>query len=144
VVTELFDAVTSWQTLLTVILVFGFAPGFLLRLLLSIYPRNHPRRRELVAQLYTLHRIERPFFVAEQLETVLFEGVPGRAAVVWKWLKQRTFAPLLYWWDLCRFRWLVRRAERLSLSGSYPRAITSLVISIQLWQAGGNSMHWWI
>lgn len=76
---ELLRAVVSWPTLLVVVLSFGFVPGFVLRLLVMIYPRDDPRRRELVSQLYVLRRLERPFFVAEQLETVLFEGVPHRA-----------------------------------------------------------------
>jgi hypothetical protein len=64
--------------LLLVVLIFGFLPGFMLRLIVKVYPPDHPRRRELVAELYTIKRIERPFFVAEQLETALFEGLPAR------------------------------------------------------------------
>jgi hypothetical protein len=76
---ELFEMVASWRSLLFVVVVFGFAPGFLLRLLVKIYPKNDPRRQELVAQLYLLGRLERLLYVGEQLETVLFEGVPARA-----------------------------------------------------------------
>jgi uncharacterized membrane protein len=76
---ELFEAVASWHSLLLVFVVFGFAPGFLLRLIVKIYPKNEPRRRELVAELYSLGRLERVLFVGEQLETVLFEGMPARA-----------------------------------------------------------------
>jgi hypothetical protein len=75
---ELFEAIASWRSLLLVFVVFGFAPGFLLRLLVKIYPKNDPRRQELVAQLYTPGRLERVLFVGEQFETVLFEGVPAR------------------------------------------------------------------
>lgn len=78
VTAELFEAVVSWPTLLSVLLVFGFAPGFVLRLLVMIYPKGDARRKELVAELYVLPRLERPLFVAEQLETVLFEGMPTR------------------------------------------------------------------
>lgn len=63
---------------LLVLLVFGFAPGFVLRLLVQLYPRDNPRRRELIAELYSVPRIQRPLWVAEQLEVVLFEGVPAR------------------------------------------------------------------
>jgi hypothetical protein len=88
-VIELVEAVASWQSLLLVIAIFGFAPGFILRLLVKIYPRDDPRRQELVAELYTLGRIERPLFVAEQFETVLFEGLPHRAKSVWTSTRKR-------------------------------------------------------
>jgi hypothetical protein len=76
--TELPAADIALGSLLLAVLVFGFAPGFILRLLVKIYPRKDPRRDELTAQLYVLPRLERPFFVAEQFETVLFEGLPHR------------------------------------------------------------------
>jgi hypothetical protein len=71
-------AAASWQTLLMVLVVFGFAPGFVLRLLVRIYPKSDPRRTELIAELHALGWIERPLFVVEQMETVLSEGVPHR------------------------------------------------------------------
>jgi len=40
--TELLEAIASWQTLALALLVFGFAPGFVLRLLVKIYPRDDP------------------------------------------------------------------------------------------------------
>lgn len=67
-------------SVLTFVLVFGVAPGLFLRLLVLIYPRDDPRRRELVAQLYTLGRVERLLFVGEQFETALFEGTRQRLA----------------------------------------------------------------
>lgn len=69
--------VISWPTLGCALLVYGFAPGALLRLIVVLYPRGHPRRRELIGELYAYPRIMRPFWVAEQLETALFEG-PAR------------------------------------------------------------------
>jgi len=77
---ELLKAVASWQNLLLVILVFGFAPGFCLRLIVLAYPRSNPRRKELIAELYVRSRIERPLWVAEQLETALFEGLGCRVS----------------------------------------------------------------
>jgi hypothetical protein len=84
--TELLHTIASWPSLLLVVLVFGFAPGFCLRLIVLTYPRSDPRRTELIAELYTVPRIQRPLWVAEQLETALFEGVPHRLAAVLRWV----------------------------------------------------------
>jgi hypothetical protein len=97
----LFHAVVSWHTLLVIVLMFGFLPGFVLRLLVMIYPRDDPRRCELVAQLYTLDRLERPLFVAEQLETVLFEGVPHRLSSLARSFRRWRYAPLLGMFVFC-------------------------------------------
>ncbi|TWG07567.1 hypothetical protein [Saccharopolyspora dendranthemae] len=65
----------SLPGLLTVVGVFGFAPGLCMRLIALMYPRTHPRRRELHAEMKIVPRIERPFWVAEQLEEGLSEGL---------------------------------------------------------------------
>jgi hypothetical protein len=75
---ELLAAVTSWPGLVLVLVVFGFAPGFCLRLIVLAYPSSDPRRAELIAELYAVPRIERPLWVAEQLEVALFEGLIHR------------------------------------------------------------------
>jgi hypothetical protein len=77
---ELIDAVASWQTLLLAVGVFGFAPNVVLRLLLLAYPKNDPRRRELIAELKAMKWFERPFWVADQFGTALFDGLPRRKA----------------------------------------------------------------
>lgn len=46
---ELLEAVASWPTLLFIVIVFGFAPRFCLRLIVLAYPRSDPRRAELIA-----------------------------------------------------------------------------------------------
>lgn len=79
--TELIGKIVSWPTLLflgVVFVLYGFAPGFTLRLTVLLYPRDHPRRRELIAELYTVPRLHRPFWVMEQLETALAEGLTLR------------------------------------------------------------------
>jgi hypothetical protein len=76
----LLQTVASWPSLLLVIVVFGFAPGFCLRLIVWTYPRDDPRRCELVAELYAVPRIQRPLWVAQQLEVALFEGLTPRVS----------------------------------------------------------------
>jgi hypothetical protein len=68
----------AWPTLGVALLVFGFAPGPVLRLILLFYRRGNPRRQELLGELYAVPRIDRPFWVAEQLEVALFEGLRDR------------------------------------------------------------------
>jgi hypothetical protein len=70
--------IISWPVLGTALVVFGFAPGAVLRLTVLAYPRDDPRRRELLGELYAVPRIERPFWVAEKLELALIEGLGGR------------------------------------------------------------------
>jgi hypothetical protein len=79
--TELLATVASWPSLLLVVVVFGFAPGFLLRLIVLAYPRGDPRRDELIAELYAVPRVQRPLWVAQQLEVALFEGLGHRISV---------------------------------------------------------------
>jgi hypothetical protein len=73
------DAIASWQTFALALLVFGFAPGALLRLIVLAFRADDPRRRELLAELHAVPRIERPFWVLEQLEVALCEGLWERA-----------------------------------------------------------------
>jgi hypothetical protein len=73
------DAVASWQTLALSCLIFGFAPGFVLRFVSLAYHRDDPRRREMRAELHAVPRIERPLWVAEQIELALCEGLWQRA-----------------------------------------------------------------
>ena len=72
--------IVSWPSLGVALLVFGFAPGAVLRLIVLAFPRDDPRRRELLSELYAVPRIERPFWVFEQLELALFEGLRRRFA----------------------------------------------------------------
>jgi hypothetical protein len=75
---ELLDAVVSWRIFVVALLVFGFAPGAMLRLIVLAFHPEDPRRRELLAELHCVPRIERPFWVIEQLEVALFEGIGSR------------------------------------------------------------------
>ena len=78
----------SWsvRTLLTVMFVFGFAPGLLLRIIVLAFERSDPRRRELIAELYNVPRFHQPLWVAQQLEVALSEGlVPRLVKIVKRW-----------------------------------------------------------
>jgi hypothetical protein len=70
--------IVSWPTLGTALLIFGFAPGLALRLIILAFPRDDPRRRELLGELYQVPWIERPFWVVGKLELALTEGLWGR------------------------------------------------------------------
>ena len=87
--TELLKAVTSPWNLLWVVVVFGFAPGFCLRLIVRAYPPDDPRRDELIAELYAVPSIKRPLWVAEQLEVALFEGLVRRVSAAIRRLGDR-------------------------------------------------------
>lgn len=87
---NLVESATNVRTLLVAIGIFGLAPGIVLRLIVRSYPKGHPRREELVAELYAIPMGVRPFWVAQQLETAVFEGLPTR----WRaWRAQRRVAP---------------------------------------------------
>lgn len=75
------ESLLSWPTFLLALLVFGFAPGAVLRVIVLAFHHDDPRRAELIAELYVVPRIERPFWVMQQLEVALFEGVWDR--IVW-------------------------------------------------------------
>ena len=69
-----------WQSFLLFLLVFGVMPGVVLRIIVLAHPRNSGRRKELIAELYAVPRVQRPLWVAEQLELALTEGIGGRLA----------------------------------------------------------------
>lgn len=72
------SAAAVWPSFLLALMVFGLLPGLVLRLIVRIYPKEHPRRRELVAELYNLDYFKRPFFVVQDLELAFCEGIPAR------------------------------------------------------------------
>lgn len=82
---ELVEFATSWKTYLGAVLLFSLAPDMILHLAVLAYPKSHPRRRELVAELKVVPRRERPFWVAEQVTSVLVEGVAERRATAKPW-----------------------------------------------------------
>jgi hypothetical protein len=89
----LLETVAVWPGLLLAILVYGFLPGFCLRLIVLAYPRGDPRRDELIAELYAVPRVGRPFWVAQQLEVALFEGLGHRVSATIRRLRDRHRKP---------------------------------------------------
>ena len=79
--TKLLEFVVNWRMGLVVLVVFGFAPGAMLRLIVLAFHRDDPRRSEMLAELHRVPRLERPLWVVEQMEVTLFEGIWER--VVW-------------------------------------------------------------
>jgi hypothetical protein len=90
---EFLNAIVSWETFLVSLLAFGFAPGAVLRLIVLAFHRDDPRRREMLAELYRVPRLERPYWVMQQLEVALFEGV-------WERLRWAGAGRLYDWWFL--------------------------------------------
>jgi hypothetical protein len=78
---NLLELVATWGvgTVLTTAALFGFFPKFVMHLIVLVYPHDHPRRRELPAELTALPHRKRLMWVAEQLATMFFDAVPARA-----------------------------------------------------------------
>jgi hypothetical protein len=94
--TSLFSQIISWRALGVAIAVFGFGPRAVLRIIVMAFARSDPRRRELLAELHSVPRWERPLWVAEQLEVALAEGMAGRLARAYRrWAPVRRTAA---WW----------------------------------------------
>lgn len=85
VVSVLLDAGPWLAGLGAGLLIFGFIPRLALRLISMVFPKSDDRRREMLAELHVVPRWERPFWVAEQLERAVVEGIPSRI----KWAKGR-------------------------------------------------------
>ena len=79
--TSLLEAVVSWPTFLLALFIFGFAPGAALRLIVLAFPKDDPRRHELLAELYAVPTMKRPIWVVQQLEVAICEGLKDR--LVW-------------------------------------------------------------
>lgn len=71
----LMNAASAWGLFAVALLVFGLAPGLALAMIVRLLHKDDPRRRELQAELYAVPRWERPFWVCEQLEVALREGL---------------------------------------------------------------------
>jgi Uncharacterized protein conserved in bacteria (DUF2314) len=75
IITHLIEDYANWKLALLIIFSFAIFPQWVLRLLLLTYPRDDPRRKELLGELYPIKYYKRPFWVAEQFETALAEAI---------------------------------------------------------------------
>ena len=57
---------------------FGLLHPLVLRWLVCIFPKSHPRRAELIAELYIRPLHGRLFYVVQCLEVSIAEGLPAR------------------------------------------------------------------
>lgn len=89
----MFDYFLSVEALTVALVVFGVAPGLVLRLIVLAFHPEDPCRDELRGELYGVPRWERPLWVAEQLEIAISEGLWGR--LVWA-----ATGHLIYRWHL--------------------------------------------
>jgi hypothetical protein len=98
----------SIPVLLVAMLLFGFAPGAVLRVIVLAFPPDDPRRKELRAELAAVPRLERPLWVAEQIEVAIAEGLFPRAIgiasgrIIYRWhlssgVKSHEENPGTYW-----------------------------------------------
>lgn len=90
---ELLDGVNVLNTLLVSVAVFSLAPHAVLNLVVMLYPKSHPRRAELRAEVHAVPRWQKPFWVAEQLCTVAVEAVPLRFSALVRRLSRRSLRP---------------------------------------------------
>lgn len=84
---ELLQRHLNLTGLLLLVFVFGFAPGIALAAIVRLIPDSE-RRNEIQAELYSVPRWDRPFWVGQQLEVALRIGL----------------APKISWW-WCRAFW---------------------------------------
>jgi len=61
---------------------FGFMPGLVLNLGVLIYPKDHPRRKELIAELHEVPYFKRAFWVFYALQLAVTEGISARIDVI--------------------------------------------------------------
>jgi hypothetical protein len=131
---SLITHVIAWPTLLVPLLMFGFAPGAVLRMIVLVFRRDDPRRTELLAELPHVPRIERPFWVCEQLEVALFEGLAGRVTAL---ISRKRYSRLRAVQELDRTRML------LNIGGVTPvtRDVSSLEHAGLLAEALSTARH---
>lgn len=76
---EILTSVSAWPLLLIALGVWGFAPGLVVRFISLAFRIDDPRRAEMRAELDAVPRWERPFWVVQQVEVAIFEGLGARA-----------------------------------------------------------------
>jgi hypothetical protein len=77
---------TTFVTVIVFAVIFGLTPGFANRVLARAYPKEDPRRAEMIAELYSIPWVERWNWVFQNIERVIHEALPARVA---EWLLAR-------------------------------------------------------
>jgi hypothetical protein len=75
---ELASTPAGISTLLIAVLVFGTIPELLLQLAVHLYPPDHPRRQDLLADMEDVELWKRPFWVGSLVVMAPFEAFPIR------------------------------------------------------------------
>lgn len=88
--TGLLSFLAAPRTIAVALLILLVAPSLVVRCLVRIYPYDDPRRVELLAELPAVPFSERPFWVLEQVETILLDGLPSRVRRLRQRRSQRT------------------------------------------------------
>ena len=84
---DLIAEFADWKLFLLAIFIYSICPQWILRVLVLVYDKDDPRRHELLGELYGVPRHARPFWVAEQFETALADGVWVRLERWWMRLR---------------------------------------------------------
>lgn len=122
------------------LLIFRFLPGMVLALIVRLFPKDDPRRRELQAELYAVPRWERPFWVVQQFEVALRLGLAPEIAwywgrFVWHRAKIESGRGLHEWWpDSC---WVPEAEEKAQLR---PGDLVKLIWQVKRYEASGERM----
>lgn len=75
---EILTSVSLWPFLFIALGVWGIAPGLVVRFISLAFWSDDPRRTEMRAELDAVPRWERPFWVLQQLEVAVVEGLGAR------------------------------------------------------------------
>ncbi len=76
---ELIISAARWRSVALVGVLFGLAPGLVIRVIAHAWPKTDGRRAELRAELSGIEYWRRPLWVFEQFETALCDALPLRA-----------------------------------------------------------------
>jgi hypothetical protein len=80
-VADIISSIGLWPLLVIVVVCWGIAPTLIVRLASMLYPREDPRRQEMVAEMHAVPRRERPLWALEEATRAIWDGVPERIRI---------------------------------------------------------------